>query len=85
VGPEDLTTLMNVITQPDCVANGYYCDNTTLPLWQQALDVSGWEGSGIPDGYVGPEDLTSLMNVITSEGCVANGYYCTCPVPPPPY
>ena len=38
------------------------------------LDISGWEGEGIPDGYIGPEDLTTMLNVIAN--CYWYAYYC---------
>jgi len=38
------------------------------------MDISGWEGEGIPDGWVGPEDLTSMLGVL--GGCAYTAYYC---------
>jgi hypothetical protein len=43
------------------------CDITVNPCGTCPMDISGWEGEGIPDGYVTMTDVMYLLGVL--EGC----------------
>jgi len=80
VGAEDLIYMLSMLNRGACVANGYYCDATTLPAAEALMDVAGGGELGDqPDGWVGAEDLIALLTMLNQAGCVSNGYYCQCP------